>query len=94
MGWLLCIQGKSFVLPSGKVSQWDLDQFVQSAFFHPVQSIVTVLTVLFKQWWKTAKDKDYNCTSYKTLCIPTLDDGQYIEPIQFDGAPFSFFTLL
>jgi len=37
------------------VSHWDVDQFVQSAFFHPVLSIVTVLTVLFKQWWTAPK---------------------------------------
>jgi len=55
MGWLLCIQRKSLLLQSGKVSQWDLDQFVQSAFFRPVLSIVTALTVLFKQCWATAK---------------------------------------
>jgi len=62
MGWLLCIQRKSLLLhsemkrnESGKVSHWDVDQFVQSAFFHPILSIVTVLTVLFKQWWTTPK---------------------------------------
>lgn len=39
------------------------------------------------------KDKDYNCTSYKTLGNPHLDDNQ-ITSILFDGAPFSFLTLL
>jgi len=72
MGWLLCIQRKSLLLHSGKVSQWDLDQFVQSAFFHPVLSIVTVLTVLFKQSWTTAKRQ--------RLQMHILQDSMYSTP--------------
>jgi hypothetical protein len=73
MGWLLCIQRKSLLLHSGRVFQWDLDQCVQNAFFHPVPSIVTVLTVfMFKQWWTTAKRQ--------RLQLHILQDSMYSTP--------------
>jgi len=57
MGWLLCIQRKRLLLHSGKVSEWDLDQFVQSAFFLPVLSIVTALTAIQTVVYNNKKTK-------------------------------------